>query len=179
MQDAMLSTPIYQELCDLSVSASRHLLILQDGISEEGQQFIELQQHSQVYQLNLDSGQPDQALQHLLHQMSAFLQQQRAGLNVVIYGDEYFLWQVYPALKKYGFLKEEIHLVISRTLSTPNLKQVYCVHCGHIQKTCWEDFCHCEQCNVHLLIRRHFSERLGAYMGVCADAQHPMGVHSS
>jgi hypothetical protein len=36
-----------------------------------------------------------------------------------------------------------------------------------------ETECSCRHCGVKLFVREHFSQRLGAYMGVCLDPDRP------
>jgi DNA-directed RNA polymerase subunit RPC12/RpoP len=50
---------------------------------------------------------------------------------------------------------------------------VYCVHCAQAHDYGADDEVTCMHCGVRLAVRGHFSERLGAWLGVCADADHP------
>lgn len=59
------------------------------------------------------------------------------------------------------------------TLCAPGSRRVYCVHCGLTQAASAADRLYCIGCQVQLGIRAHFSKRLGAYLGVCDDADHP------
>ncbi|GBL54977.1 hypothetical protein SAMN05216577_105115 [Pseudomonas citronellolis] len=91
------------------------------------------------------------------------------GLQLLLWGDEAFLWPLHALARQAGLLPDEIHLLrqggAARTL--------YCVHCGTLQSAGAADHHDCRQCGVRLEVRRHFSQRLGAYLGVCADADHP------
>ncbi|MGQ2387595.1 MULTISPECIES: dimethylamine monooxygenase subunit DmmA family protein [Acinetobacter] len=179
MMEAMHSTPRYQTVETLHWNAPKYVMVLQHAASAVTQQLTKMsKQHPQTVQLMLDS-QQDQALAGLLHELETVLQQEKAGVRAVVCGDESFVWTVQQCLVGTGCLDEEISLIAdSSSLQNPR-KKVYCVHCGHIQHTVKDELCSCEQCQVELLIRSHFSERLGAYMGVCANAHQPMGVLSA
>ena len=58
-------------------------------------------------------------------------------------------------------------------------RRLYCVHCGHFQDIGSEGECTCGQCRVKLFVREHFSQRLGAYMGVCIDPDSPFAPEVS
>jgi hypothetical protein len=47
------------------------------------------------------------------------------------------------------------------------------VHCGLSQPGTTHDSLHCSGCRVLLEVREHFSRRLGAYIGVCANPDQP------
>ena len=67
-----------------------------------------------------------------------------------------------------GLLGDEIEL-----FKQGARRRLYCVHCGHFQDIGSEGECTCGQCRVKLFVREHFSQRLGAYMGVCIDPDSP------
>jgi hypothetical protein len=47
------------------------------------------------------------------------------------------------------------------------------VHCGLSQPGTTHDSLQCSGCRVLLEVREHFSRRLGAYIGVCANPDQP------
>lgn len=174
MNDAMLSTPVYAQLKEIPVHAPRYVCVVQGQAETFLSDFV---QHTAVDPLVLhaEAMQFDPTWSLCADQLGSQLQHGSAGVHVVLYGNESFIWQMYQVLAKEGCLAEEYSFVLAeRHLEA--YKTVYCVHCGHLQTSTEAQFCHCEQCQVHLYIRRHFSTRLGAYMGVCADAQQPHGV---
>lgn len=91
------------------------------------------------------------------------------GLQLLLCGNEAFLWPLHALARQAGLRPDEIHL-LRRGEDTRTL---YCVHCGTLQGTGSGDRHDCQHCGVHLEVRRHFSQRLGAYLGVCADADQP------
>ncbi|MHA3048117.1 dimethylamine monooxygenase subunit DmmA family protein [Acinetobacter sp. ANC 4639] len=161
MQEVMRSTPSYRQAQELKPVHGQYLLILQQANTLEAQHLAD--QFAAFPTLLATS-------EAFLDELTAQLQQARAGLHVVVCGDEIFLWQVTQSLMAQGLMKDEIELIQTQ----PELKKVYCVHCGELQTTTAEDFYSCEHCGVYLLVRTHFSERLGAYMGVCANPDQPM-----
>lgn len=91
------------------------------------------------------------------------------GLQLYLCGDEAFLWPLYALARDAGLQEEEIHLL----RQGEERRAVYCVHCASLQCASAADHHDCQHCGVHLEVRQHFSRRLGAYLGVCADADHP------
>lgn len=175
MMEAMHSTPKYQSIQELNGIAAQFLLITQYENSEQSQQLAAaLHSDQAVTALSLPS-QHDDALARLMNQVEALLQQQKAGIHVVICGDEAFVWMVQQCCIRSGCLKEELSLIVDQSTQQQSYKKVYCVHCGQTQHSAEQDICLCRFCKVELMIRSHFSERLGAYMGVCANAHQPKG----
>lgn len=161
MQDAMLSTPSYRQIQELQPVHGQYLLILQHDHSPEAQHLADQFAACSILLASSDT---------FSDELKDQLQQAHAGVHAVVCGDEIFLWQMVQNLVAQGLMQDEIELVQTQ----PELKKVYCVHCGETQTTTAEEFCSCEHCGVYLLIRSHFSQRLGAYMGVCANPDQPM-----
>jgi dimethylamine monooxygenase subunit C len=172
MSDPMHSTPIYQDYDDIRRFASSYLIVAADEnfILEN---FLKVLDQSISYHVLKHSSADDTKLETIFLDLTKYLNQAKAGVHIVVVGDESFIWQINQRLAQMGCLKEERTLILVR-----DKKQVYCVHCGYQQDTKEKEKCVCEQCKVQLLIRSHFSERLGAYMGVCANANQPFGVAS-
>lgn len=90
------------------------------------------------------------------------------GLRLELRGDESFIWPLQALARSAGLEDDEILLS-----HVPGSRQVFCVHCARCQAASAADAMTCAHCGVHLEVRRHFSRRLGAYLGVCADAELP------
>lgn len=90
------------------------------------------------------------------------------GLRLYICGDEAFIGGVRRVAGTAGMLQEEI---IAELNAAP--RAVYCVHCSasHVYDALPE--VECAGCGINLSVRQHFSHRTGAYLGVCADPDHP------
>ncbi|WP_371226328.1 dimethylamine monooxygenase subunit DmmA family protein [Pseudomonas sp. QE6] len=91
------------------------------------------------------------------------------GLQLLLSGDEAYLWPLHALARQAGLRPEEIHLLNQGEAR----RTIYCVHCTALQSGGPAEQHDCQQCGVRLEVRRHFSHRLGAYLGVCADADHP------
>lgn len=100
--------------------------------------------------------------------LTARLDLARCGLRLELRGDESFIWPLQALARNAGLQDEEI--LLSRV---PGSRQVFCVHCARCQPASAAEVLTCAHCGVRLEVRRHFSQRLGAYLGVCADADHP------
>ena len=53
------------------------------------------------------------------------------------------------------------------------LRRVQCVHCKGITENVALDPFVCSHCGLSLFVRDHYSRRLGAFQGVCIDAEEP------
>lgn len=108
------------------------------------------------------------ALQQALFEQ---LQNSHVGVHLQVQGNESFIWAVRTLATEAGLLADEI----TQTLGQAGTRSVFCVHCAQVQEASDAEQHTCCQCGVVLEVRRHFSERLGAYIGVCADADRPYG----
>lgn len=97
------------------------------------------------------------------------------GMQLHVQGDESFLWKVRTVAMDAGLLADEITLSLNSGQGEGGSRSVFCVHCARLQDATDAALHTCCQCAVVLEVRQHFSERLGAYIGVCADADHPCG----
>ena len=52
-------------------------------------------------------------------------------------------------------------------------RRVFCIHCQASNENVKTNVAKCTGCGRHLLVRDHYSRRLGAYMGVMVDAEAP------
>lgn len=108
-------------------------------------------------------------LNGLHHAVLEQLRGAHVGLRLYLQGDEAFIWPLYALARDAGLQAEEIVL----DGCDDGQRAVYCVHCASIQPGTVDDRLTCAHCGVVLEVRRHFSRRLGAYLGVCADADRP------
>ncbi|MDE1169116.1 MAG: dimethylamine monooxygenase subunit DmmA family protein [Pseudomonas sp.] len=97
------------------------------------------------------------------------LKQAHMGLHLIIEGDEAFIWKGHRLGREHGLQASEIDLLLTDASTRP----VYCVHCTTTQNSPLADTLTCQHCGVGLEVRTHFSQRLGAYLGVCRDADQP------
>ena len=169
MQPAMQSTPCYASVLNDIPQATQHLIILQDQDSAIAQQL--LLQYQSVTALECLAARHQQFDADLKKELTDILEDLHTGLHVVVCGDEVFLWHSAQHLLAHGLILDEMQMIKTATTA----KQIYCVHCFHLFSSSADEYCDCPQCATHLLIRSHFSERLGAYMGVCANAEELKG----
>lgn len=92
-----------------------------------------------------------------------------AGTHLYLSGTESQVWRLYNEARQLGMQPQEIS--VFRSAASP--RPVYCVHCSTLQQTDGSPETTCSHCGVRLMVRDHFSRRLGAYMGVVADADNP------
>lgn len=109
------------------------------------------------------------SIEALYLRLQILLEQAQAGTRLQVVGDEVFLWHVYRLARHAGLLGDEIEL-----FKQGARRRLYCVHCSNLQDIGEVGECTCVQCGVRLLVREHFSRRLGAYMGVCLDPDQPI-----
>jgi hypothetical protein len=102
--------------------------------------------------------------------LRALLVEAEVGTRLYACGDESFLWHIHQLGRLGGLLGEEIELI-----RAGDTRRMYCVHCTTLQDIGAVEEVHCRECGVRLYVREHFSQRLGAYMGVCIDADNPYG----
>ncbi|WOE32457.1 MULTISPECIES: dimethylamine monooxygenase subunit DmmA family protein [unclassified Acinetobacter] len=177
--EIMHSTPKYLSLDTFHLNVPTYILVLENATSPYAQQLfqqLKVQQCREVF--TLDNQRKDDALANLLNQLQDRLCLEYAGIHIVVCGTEAFIWEIQQCLIYHGCLKEEMSLLLDLTEPKQNVKKIYCVHCGRTQHTTAVEYCTCQHCNLNLLIRSHFSERLGAYMGVCANVQQSQGAIS-
>ncbi|EAU42106.1 hypothetical protein FP2506_16774 [Fulvimarina pelagi HTCC2506] len=107
--------------------------------------------------------------QTLLISFKAHLKRLHMGAQIYLCGPEAFLNEATAIAESHGVLKE----AVQTELCGANARRVQCVHCkGLIENVAYTPIA-CEHCGVNLMVRDHYSRRLGAFMGVCVDAEAP------
>ncbi|WP_115108898.1 dimethylamine monooxygenase subunit DmmA family protein [Paraburkholderia lacunae] len=170
------SLPRYQPL-RLREEARRHIVVVQAGALAKIAAFIatlpaERDQSTLLVQGDLCATARaasffparDALERHLL----AILDRAAIGLRLYVCGDEAFIWYIRRLACDAGLLPEEISAELDGAPRT-----VYCVHCSvsHVYDALPE--VECASCGINLGVRQHFSRRVGAYLGVCADPDRP------
>ena len=107
--------------------------------------------------------------QVLMLALQQSLAQSEAGAQLYLLGPEALIWSLFNLARSMGLQPEEISLLRAQSAQRP----VYCVHCARLHQAGPGTQADCPHCGVRLFVREHFSQRLGAYMGVCANAQQP------
>lgn len=91
------------------------------------------------------------------------------GDRLYVLGTEPFLWSVARAAALIGFGPGQVQLEHAGSLR----RRVWCTHCHGTTENVTTGIVACGGCGRHLLVRDHFSRRLGAFMGVMVDAEAP------
>lgn len=103
----------------------------------------------------------------LLAALGQRLARERIGLRLYAAGGEGFLSDVALLADSAGLGPGELFL----QRVGPWLRRVQCVHCRAVTEDVATTLVRCSGCGAMLLVRDHFSRRLGAFMGVQIDAE--------
>jgi hypothetical protein len=109
------------------------------------------------------------AVEGFERQLKSLLDAAAVGTHLYVLGDEAFVWRIHSMACAAGMHSEEIDLIESGA----RVRRVFCVHCAGIQDSGPEPEVACTHCHVRLGVREHFSQRLGAYLGVCENPDQP------
>jgi hypothetical protein len=108
-------------------------------------------------------------LQPLIFRLRVCLDNARMGTRVYISGTEGFIGQIIQVA-----LEFRVDFNSLRTEHRGSLaRRVQCVHCKGITEDVTASPYICSHCSLPLLVRDHYSRRLGAFQGVNIDAEEP------
>ena len=105
----------------------------------------------------------------LLYRLRAMLQNAKMGLRLYISGTEGFIGQVMQVAIECGIDFNSIRTEHRGS----EARRVQCVHCKGITDDVKTSPYICTHCGLSLLVRDHYSRRIGAFQGVCIDAEEP------
>ena len=183
------SRPEYKGL-DIDPHAKRHLFVLEgegalaliERAGFEGGAFLE---RSEILYLPAGSAsrQHDAALsalgadivwmaptlQPLIFRLRVCLDNARMGTRVYISGTEGFIGQIIQIALEFGVDFNSLRTEHRGSLA----RRVQCVHCKGITDDVTASPYICTHCGLPLLVRDHYSRRLGAFQGVNIDAEAP------
>ncbi len=97
------------------------------------------------------------------------LEMARMGTQVYVAGTEDFIAQAVQAALEAGLELGAIGAEHRGSLE----RRVQCVHCKAITERVTTQPVTCSGCGLVLLVRDHYSRRIGAFQGVCIDAEEP------
>ena len=106
---------------------------------------------------------PEQAVAAL----AAALDGAAADWRLYALGTEPLLWAVALAARARGLAPGQVQLCHAGS----GVRSVWCAHCHHVTGGVHTNLVRCDGCARCLLVRDHFSRRLGAFMGIQADAE--------
>jgi dimethylamine monooxygenase subunit C len=105
----------------------------------------------------------------LLNRLNVVLGQERMSTRFYISGPEGFIGQAMSVALNHG--------VDFNSIKTEHrgseARRVQCVHCKGITDNVRTQPVKCTHCGLSLLVRDHYSRRIGAFQGVCIDAEEP------
>lgn len=183
------SRPEYKGL-DIDPHAKRHLFVLEgegaasliDQVGTKSKEFLSKSEilylpagaAPKAYDTTLSALSPDifwqaPTLQPLLFRLRACLDLARMGTRLYISGTEGFIGQVMQVAMEYGIDYHSIHTEHRGSTA----RRVQCVHCKGVTDNVTTSPFACTHCGLPLLVRDHYSRRLGAFQGVNIDAEEP------
>lgn len=107
--------------------------------------------------------------QDLLERLGVFLRAATMGTRIYVAGSEDFIGAVVAIAARHGVLPEAL---VCEKLNS-HARRVQCVHCKHIVEHVTVSPYRCPGCDQYLLVRDHYSRRIGAFQGVRIDAETP------
>lgn len=183
------SRPEYKGL-DIDPHAKRHLFVLEgegaqaliDEVGAKGTDFLAKSEilylaagaAPKAYDTKLSALSPDvfwqaPTLQPLIFRLRACLDQARMGMRLSTAGTEGFIGQIMQVAMEYGIDHHSIQTEHRGSMA----RRVQCVHCKGITDHVTTSPFACSHCGLPLLVRDHYSRRLGAFQGVNIDAEEP------
>ncbi|MDB5397857.1 MAG: hypothetical protein JWM91_5363 [Rhodospirillales bacterium] len=158
--------------CLRAVSADvlSRVTILYAGGASAGQSHLD-----RLRTLNADYCHQFPTIQTLLFRLNGVLTTASMGTRLYASGTEGFIGQVIQLGLSHGV---DHHSIITEHRGSL-ARRVQCTHCKGIIENVTTNVATCAHCGVNLLVRDHYSRRLGAFMGVSADAEEPGSLPAS
>jgi dimethylamine monooxygenase subunit C len=110
-----------------------------------------------------------------MFRLSGALDTANMGTRLYIAGTEPFLGSALQVALEHGIDHKS---VISEHQGSAH-RRVQCVHCKGFTENVTKTPFVCGHCGLNLFVRDHYSRRLGAFQGVCVDAEVPGQVPES
>lgn len=183
------SRPVYSGL-NIDVNASRHLFALEgegalalvDQAKAAGTAFLatsdilyvptasRAHEHDKTLaDLNPHDLWAAPTIPVLLNRLNVVLGQAKMGTRIYVAGTEGFIAQAMQVAMSHGV----DHNSVRTEHRGSTARRVQCVHCKGITDNVTTSPYTCSHCGLPLLVRDHFSRRLGAFQGVNIDAEEP------
>jgi dimethylamine monooxygenase subunit C len=105
----------------------------------------------------------------LLNRLNVVLGNERMGTRLYIAGTEGFIGQAMQVALAHGL---DFNSIKTEHRGS-EARRVQCVHCKGITDDVTTQPVTCSHCGLSLLVRDHYSRRIGAFQGVCIDAEEP------
>lgn len=183
------SRPVYGGL-NVDNNAKRHLFALEgegalallDQVAKHGKGFLDsadilyvasgskAEDHDRkLAALNADSFWTAPTIPVLLNRLNVMLGQAKMGTRIYIAGTEGFIGQAMQLALNHGVDHASLHCEHRGSAA----RRVQCVHCKGITDDVRTSPFTCSHCGLSLLVRDHYSRRIGAFQGVNIDAEEP------
>ena len=183
------SRPVYGGL-NIEAHARRHLFALEgegalalvDVAKSAGPEFLKnadvlyvasgskAEDHDRkLQQLGADTFWLAPTIPVLLNRLNVMLGQAHMGTHIYLAGTEGFIGQAQQVAMNHGVDPASLHTEHRGSAA----RRVQCVHCKGITDNVTTSPYTCSHCGLSLLVRDHYSRRLGAFPGVCIDAEEP------
>ena len=105
----------------------------------------------------------------LLNRLNLMLSRAHMGTRLYTAGTEGFIGQVMQVALNHGIDPGSVHCEHRGSTA----RRVQCVHCKGITDNVTTSPYDCTSCGLSLLVRDHYSRRIGAFQGVNIDAEEP------
>jgi dimethylamine monooxygenase subunit C len=105
----------------------------------------------------------------LLNRLDVVLATERMGTRLYLAGTEGFIGQTMRVALAHGL---DFNSIKTEHRGS-EARRVQCVHCKGITDDVKTQPVTCSHCGLSLLVRDHYSRRIGAFQGVCIDAEEP------
>ena len=183
------SRPVYSGL-NIDIHAKRHLFALEgegalaliDQVKAAGADFLKnadilyvasgsrAEDHDRkLAVLGADTFWLAPTIPVLLNRFHVMLGQAHMGTRIYLAGTEGFIGQAQQVAMNHGVDPASLHTEHRGSAA----RRVQCVHCKGITDSVTTSPYTCTHCGLSLLVRDHYSRRLGAFQGVCIDAEEP------
>lgn len=183
------SRPVYGGL-NVDTHAKRHLFALEgegalaliDQVKAVGSDFLrnadilyvasgsKAEDHDKkLEQLGADTLWVAPTIPVLLNRLNVMLGQAKMGTHIYLAGTEGFIGQAQQVAMNHGVDPASLHCEHRGSAA----RRVQCVHCKGITDNVTTSPYTCTHCGLSLLVRDHYSRRIGAFQGVCIDAEEP------
>lgn len=181
------SRPVYRGIA-LDPKARRHIVVLEGegalALTEQGAPAEEMSKADILYvacasaphdhDKKLGARKPNDlwtapTIAVLLNRLNAVLGQAKMGTRIYVSGTEGFIGQAMQVALNHGVDFNSIRTEHRGS----EARRVQCVHCKGITDNVKTSPYSCSHCGLSLLVRDHYSRRLGAFQGVNIDAEEP------
>lgn len=105
----------------------------------------------------------------LIQALGEYLKAATMGTVIYLAGSESFIGRAMQVASAFDLKSDEVLREHCGTYA----RRVICIHCNGMNEDATRRIVTCAHCSLPLIVRDHYSRRLGAFMGVKADAETP------